>query len=108
MIRDHEWKYIHRYAYGPHELYDLRADPGETRNLADEPQQATRTKHYRDRLEAYFARHADPARDGVRQPVTGRGQLDRVGAGASLPCSFASRHAYSEPADNRWGLFPPR
>ena len=34
MIRSREWKYIHRYPYGPHELYRLARDPGEQENLA--------------------------------------------------------------------------
>ncbi len=29
MIRTREWKYVHRYPYGPHELYHLAGDPGE-------------------------------------------------------------------------------
>ena len=29
MIRTQEWKYVHRYPYGPHELYDLVNDPDE-------------------------------------------------------------------------------
>src|SRR5690606_32334853 len=29
MIRSADWKYIHRYPYGPYELYDLNNDPGE-------------------------------------------------------------------------------
>ncbi len=29
MIRTREWKYVHRYPYGPHELYDLTRDPDE-------------------------------------------------------------------------------
>jgi arylsulfatase A-like enzyme len=113
MIRDREWKYVHRYAYGPHELYDLCADPGETRNLADDPGQQTRVRHCRERLDGFFARHADPEIDGARQPVTGRGQLDRVGRRAALPASFAPRHCYQaadggeRDDEHRWGLFPP-
>ncbi|MDQ1256696.1 MAG: choline-sulfatase, partial [Candidatus Hydrogenedentes bacterium] len=34
MIRGREWKYVHRYPYGPNELYDLANDPDETTNLA--------------------------------------------------------------------------
>src|SRR5699024_3300043 len=37
MIRTREWKYIHRYPYGPHELYDLVNDPGERDNKVDAP-----------------------------------------------------------------------
>lgn len=39
MVRDGQWKYIHTVAGGPPEpaLFDLDADPGETRNVADVP-----------------------------------------------------------------------
>jgi arylsulfatase A-like enzyme len=33
-VRTSDWKYLVREADGAEELYDLRADPGETRNLA--------------------------------------------------------------------------
>ena len=33
MVRTREWKYVHRDPDGPHELYDLRRDPGERVNL---------------------------------------------------------------------------
>lgn len=33
MVRTRDWKYIHRYPYGPHELYDLANDPHERVNL---------------------------------------------------------------------------
>lgn len=113
MIRDRQWKYIHRYPYGPHELYCLADDPGETRNLADDPDQAARMRDYRGRLEEFFIRHADPAIDGARQPVTGKGQIGWVGPRLVGPSSFNGRHAYKHrpqgdrQADNRWGLFPP-
>ena len=32
MIRTRDWKYVHRYPYGPHELYDLNGDPEERDN----------------------------------------------------------------------------
>ena len=35
MIRSRDWKYIHRYPYGPHEFYDLANDPDEAHNLID-------------------------------------------------------------------------
>ena len=32
MIRTYEWKYVHRYPFGAHELYDLVNDPYELHN----------------------------------------------------------------------------
>ena len=40
MIRTCEWKYIHRYPYGPHELYHLSVDPDEKVNLIEDAQYA--------------------------------------------------------------------
>jgi choline-sulfatase len=66
MIRTKEWKYIHRYPYGPNELYDLAEDPGEEKNLVEEPEHAVRIERMREDLEGWFVRHADPAVDGAR------------------------------------------
>lgn len=85
-IRTREWKYIHRYPYGPHELYDLVNDPGEERNLAEDPARAGRAAEMRAGLEDWFLRYTDPALDGVREAVTGKGQIEQVGiAGAGRP-----------------------
>ncbi|NKB70826.1 MAG: sulfatase-like hydrolase/transferase [Candidatus Latescibacteria bacterium] len=78
MIRDQQWKYVHRYPDGPHELYNLENDPGENRNLVDDPAHVATLKHWRGELESWFRRYADPTRDGAGQPVTGRGQIDTV------------------------------
>lgn len=37
MIRNQDWKYIHRYPYGSHELYYLTEDPEEKENLCGQP-----------------------------------------------------------------------
>lgn len=79
MIRTREWKYIHRYPYGPHELYHLSNDPGETRNLADLPEHAAVQAHLLDTLQKWYHAYADPAVDGTREAVTGFGQLRRPG-----------------------------
>lgn len=79
MIRTQSWKYIHRYPYGPHELYHLDEDPGETRNLAGDGDHAATEAHLRQALGDWFLRYTDPRRDGTREPVTGRGQLGRGG-----------------------------
>ena len=82
MIRTEQWKYIHRYPYGPHELYDLVNDPDERQNLiAEQKHQPIRESLQAD-LDAWFVRYADPERDGSREAVMGRGQLDIVGPAA--------------------------
>lgn len=79
MIRTQEWKYVHRYPYGPHELYDLASDPDERRNLIDDPSAGRIAAELKSQLEHWFVRHADPARDATREPVTGEGQLRLAG-----------------------------
>ena len=39
MIRHGRWKYIHHVGYRP-ELFDLENDPGETTDLAEQPEMA--------------------------------------------------------------------
>jgi arylsulfatase A-like enzyme len=80
MVRTQEWKYVHRYPEGPHELYHLRDDPGERSNLVDDAGYRQRTKELRLQLEDWFARYAtDPERDGRLWSVTGKGQLRPLG-----------------------------
>lgn len=88
MIRTKEWKYVHRYPYGPHELYDLVHDPDERSNLLDsspQPDTLHRAEDMKAQLDSWFVQFVDPRLDGVREPVTGRGQLRRAGpAGAGV------------------------
>jgi arylsulfatase A-like enzyme len=62
-IRTGEWKYVHRFPDGPHELYDLTADPGEQFNLFGQPRQAAIQDDLAGRLEKFFERYADPKYD---------------------------------------------
>ena len=83
MIRERDWKYVHRYPYGPHELYHLADDPGEATNLVEDPGYAATVAKLRARLSEWFLEYADPALDGSREAVRGKGQVERVGpAGA--------------------------
>jgi arylsulfatase A-like enzyme len=91
MIRDHEWKYVHRYPYGPHELYHLAEDPGENCNLIDDPAVTARIESMRADLHDFFLRYADPDRDGSKLPVTGEGQTGRVGRGGKGRTAFRSK-----------------
>jgi len=67
MIRTRDWKYVHRHPDGPHELFDLAADPDERRNLAADPAQAARIRDLRGELEAWFERYVIPERDGLNE-----------------------------------------
>lgn len=84
MIRTHTEKYVHRFPNGPHEFYNLEHDPDEENNLIDSSTQAASISRLRERMEKWFTRYADPQRDGLHLPVTGRGQMDRVGSGEKV------------------------
>ena len=88
MIRNREWKYIQRLPAGPNELYDLRNDPGEQRNLFAEPRQQALIREMKGGLEDWFRRWADPRRDGARLPVSGGGQWGPVGTGEPVADCF--------------------
>jgi len=69
MIRDRRWKYVHRYPWGPHELYDLLNDPEERENpcatpagrgLVDCPKHAETVREMKAQLDAWFVRYVDP------------------------------------------------
>ncbi len=64
MIRHQQWKLVWRYPAGPHDLFDLAADPGERHNLfAQQPEVAAQLKA---RLDAYYAGHESPQKSGLR------------------------------------------
>jgi choline-sulfatase len=97
MVRTREWKYVHRYPYGPHELYDLMDDPGEKADLFGQPETAARVHELRARLERFFAQYVDPKLDGAREGVTGKGQLGLVGPAAHGEEPFATDWHYLSP-----------
>lgn len=73
-VRTTGWKYIHRFPAGPDELYDLAADPGETKNLHGRPEHAARQQELHQHLETFFKRYADPKYD-LRRGGTSKTQL---------------------------------
>ena len=89
MIRDREWKYVHRYPYGPHELYDLAKDPGECEDLVDSESCRATAEKMKGQLDGWFARYVDPMLDGTREPVTGKGQIGLAGPAGKGTRSFA-------------------
>ncbi len=81
MIRGEKYKYIHRYPYGPHELYDMENDSNEEENLIEDKSYIEIIQDMRNRLEKWFIAHSDPNKDGIRENVTGKGQFNLVGNG---------------------------
>lgn len=57
-VRTADWTYIHRLYEGP-ELYDRRADPGETRNLAGRPEFAAVERGLKGRLTDWMLETSD-------------------------------------------------
>jgi len=94
MVRTHDWKYVHRYPDGPHELFDLRGDPGERTNRVDDPSVSGVLAALRNRLETWFRSYVDPQRDGMNKGVTGCGQVDRAER-APAHTAFAADHTQS-------------
>jgi choline-sulfatase len=80
MVKRDDWKLIQYHGHPPL-LFDLQADPGETRNLADEPAHATRLAALAEEL----ARDWDPAwvTEGIRRWAARNGLLFKW---------YASRH----------------
>ncbi len=101
MVRTRGWKYVHRYPYGPHELYDLAGDPDEDHNLLDEPGQRARISELEAQLEAWFVRYVDPDLDGTKEPVTGKGQLDQAGVRGRGRPAFDGDWWYIDEEGNR-------
>jgi choline-sulfatase len=79
MVRTSDWKYVHRYPEGPHELYDLVNDPDERVNQADKPSESSRILEMLRIMENWFDDHSLKERDGKTLPVTGGGQLRPIG-----------------------------
>lgn len=94
MIRTAAWKYVHRVPFGPHELYNVAQDPDERTNLINEPAHLDIQTELRFKLDQWFVRYADPEKDGAREAVMGRGQLNVVGPAARGKKRFADDVAY--------------
>jgi len=78
MIREQNWKYVHRYPEGPHELYCLADDPEEQYNLVNIPEHNETLKRMLGDLDAWFDQYVQVAFDGAKHPVTGKGQVDAI------------------------------
>jgi choline-sulfatase len=79
MIRHGNWKYVHHVGFRP-QLFDLAADPGETRDLAADPAFATALAECEGRLRAICDPEAVSARAFSEQArkLAEHGGIDRV------------------------------
>ena len=89
MIRTQRFKYVHRFCYGPNELYDMQADPGEEHNLYGQPEYDDTVLELRTRMLRWFDEHTVPELNGAREPVTGSGQFGRAGSTAGRMDNYA-------------------
>jgi len=62
-VRTPKWKFTRRFPDGPDDLYDLQNDPGERRNLIDQPQRAAVQRALKTRLVAFFKEYTNPKYD---------------------------------------------
>ncbi len=91
MIRTRDWKYIHRYPYGPHELYDLNNDSDEIKNLIADKDSLAKTHELRKAMQIWFDHYVIPELDGIKEAVTGAGQLERCNPGVSDILPFSQK-----------------
>ncbi|MDH3465147.1 MAG: sulfatase-like hydrolase/transferase, partial [Gammaproteobacteria bacterium] len=73
-IRDAAYKYVH-FPSLPAAFYDLAADPGERRNLADDPRHATIMLAYAQKLLSRRMAHAERSLTGIQ--LTPHGPIER-------------------------------
>ena len=79
MIRTREWNYVHRYLYGPHDLYDMVNNTDEGANLIDDVYKQEIATTIKAMLEDWCVRYEDPSFDGTHEPVTGKSQVGLAG-----------------------------
>lgn len=79
MIRTKEYKYVHRYPYGPHEFYDLLHDPNEEYNLIDHKDAHETIQSLRNQMQQWFCEYVSIEIDGTNEAVFGKGQINLAG-----------------------------
>ena len=65
MTRTRQFKLIRRLPNGPHELFDLEADPRETRNHIDSSSHLAVTSELSRLMETHFRRYSMPGKSGT-------------------------------------------
>jgi hypothetical protein len=67
----------------------MAADPGETKNLINDPEHQELANRLASKLDNWFVVYVDPVLDASRQQVFGRGQLRKIKATESDAGNFA-------------------
>jgi arylsulfatase A-like enzyme len=62
-VRTDKWKLVMRHPRGPHEMYDMAADPQERVNLYGQPATEATRADLEQRLAGFFKQYADPEYD---------------------------------------------
>ena len=65
MVRTDRYKLVRRHPNGPDELFDLEADPRESRNRFDDPSCQAVISDLGAMLDSYFRRHSSPGKSGI-------------------------------------------
>jgi len=94
MIRNRSWKYVHRYPYGPHELFNLEDDPGERHNLYGQEGNGDIIGDMKAQLDEFFNRYVDPSLDGTHEAVFGVGQIGLSGPAGRGRSAFVADYEY--------------
>jgi choline-sulfatase len=94
MIRSKQYKYIHKYPYGPHEFYDLVNDPDEKINLYSDESKQKIVEQMKYSLEDWFLKYVDPEIDACREPIYGKGQRNLAGVWGKGKKAFLGGHEF--------------
>jgi choline-sulfatase len=93
MVRDERYKYVHYVGYPP-QLFDLKADPDELHDLAEDPQYAETLATYERKLRSTV----DPEEIDRRAKTDQRRRIEAAG-GAKAIISGGQKIPYTPPPD---------
>lgn len=85
MVRDQEYKYVHRYPYGPDELYNIKIDKEEKNNIIVDSKERKNSNKAKEiiqnmdkNLSDKFLKYSTPQMDALKYPIYGKGQMKKI------------------------------